>query len=136
MTPGHKQLLMQALEDTDLNDKGDYADIYPVYAVDLLRSAVVAMLEDDEQGSPLSIPEEELSKLLPCSYYMDPPDGGSVTILEQLERMARDSARYRWLREHGTEVQQWGGEVWFPYDGKVAARLDNAIDAAIAKETK
>lgn len=32
--------------------------------------------------------------LLPQSYYMDPPDGGSVTPLEQLERMAEDAAKW------------------------------------------
>lgn len=41
------------------------------------------------------ISEQELSGLLPGPYYMDPPDGGSVTILEQLRRMAADAAKYR-----------------------------------------
>lgn len=40
---------------------------------------------------------EEFSALLPGSYYMDPPDGGSVTVLEQFKRMARDA---RMWREH------------------------------------
>lgn len=30
---------------------------------------------------------------------MDPPDGGSVTVFEQLQRMAKDAERYRWLRD-------------------------------------
>lgn len=44
--------------------------------------------------------EEELSQCasaLPGTYYMDPPDGGNVSIPEQIRRMAKDAARYRWL---------------------------------------
>lgn len=43
------------------------------------------------------IPAEKLCALLPGTYYMDPPDGGSVTVLGQVERMAKDAARYQWL---------------------------------------
>lgn len=46
--------------------------------------------------------EEELSQCasaLPGTYYMDPPDGGNVSIPEQIRRMAKDAARYRWLRD-------------------------------------
>ncbi|HCI1946323.1 TPA: hypothetical protein NOE91_005199 [Pseudomonas aeruginosa] len=44
--------------------------------------------------------EEELSQCasaLPGTYYMDPPDGGNVSIPEQIRRMAKDAARYRWV---------------------------------------
>lgn len=41
--------------------------------------------------------ESALGALLPGPYYMDPPDGGDVTLIEQLQRMAQDAARYRWL---------------------------------------
>ncbi|EPH0529446.1 hypothetical protein L4Y30_005620 [Pseudomonas aeruginosa] len=44
--------------------------------------------------------EAELSQCaiaLPGTYYMDPPDGGNVSIPEQIRRMAKDAARYRWL---------------------------------------
>ena len=37
----------------------------------------------------------ELYKLLPDCYYMDPPDGGSVTPFEQFQRMAKDAALMR-----------------------------------------
>lgn len=40
-------------------------------------------------------PPAELYKLLPSTYYMDPPDGGNVRLLEQLQRMAEDAAKYR-----------------------------------------
>jgi hypothetical protein len=47
---------------------------------------------------------QAVAALFPGSYYMDPPDGGDVPIIEQLRRMAADAARYRWLR-----VQHWDG---------------------------
>lgn len=37
----------------------------------------------------------DLYNLLPSTYYMDPPDGGNVSLLEQLQRMAEDAAKYR-----------------------------------------
>lgn len=36
-----------------------------------------------------------LFDLLPGTYYMDEPDGGAPTLLEQLQRMAKDAARWR-----------------------------------------
>ncbi len=39
--------------------------------------------------------EDDLTHLLPGSYYMDPPDGGSVSVVEQLRRMAADAKKYR-----------------------------------------
>lgn len=42
----------------------------------------------------------QLMALLPGPYYMDPPDGGSVTLLEQLQRMAKDAELGRRTREH------------------------------------
>lgn len=36
-----------------------------------------------------------LFDLLPGTYYMDEPDGGAPTLLEQLQRMAQDAARWR-----------------------------------------
>ena len=51
---------------------------------------------EDERRSILS----ELAAVLPGSYYMDPPDGGSVTVLEQVRRMAEDAKIGRRVREH------------------------------------
>lgn len=39
--------------------------------------------------------EAEFADLLPGSYYMDPPDGGSPSVLEQVSRMAEDAAQWR-----------------------------------------
>lgn len=40
-----------------------------------------------------------VTSLLPSSYYMDPPDGGSVTVLEQFQRMAQDARMWREQQE-------------------------------------
>lgn len=37
----------------------------------------------------------KVAVVLPGSYYMDPPDGGDVPIMEQLRRMAEDARGYR-----------------------------------------
>jgi len=37
----------------------------------------------------------QLTALLPGTYYLDPPDGGDVSLLEQLQRMAADAGRWR-----------------------------------------
>lgn len=39
--------------------------------------------------------EDEFAALLPGSYYMDPPDGGGPSILEQVSRMAEDARKWR-----------------------------------------
>lgn len=56
--------------------------------------------------------EEGISKLLPGVRYMDQPDGGAPTLLEQLRRMAEDAARYHKLRGYmSSNVQEGWGEV-------------------------
>ena len=79
--------------------------------------------------------DEELSALLPSTYYMNPPYGGSVTILEQLQRMAKDAERYRWLRS--TNNDWWEAGLVKLYDGPEFERLegellDAKVDAAMS----
>ena len=70
---------------------------------------------------------------LPGPYYMDPPDGGDVSISEQLRRMARDAARYRWLRQPNPLHREAHIAVLTHNGGWVASgeRADAAIDAAM-----
>jgi hypothetical protein len=70
--------------------------------------------------------QEELASVLPGTTYMDPPDGGAPTILEQLQRQALDARRYLWLRENAES------RVGVDVDGLMYGRrsLDAAIDAA------
>lgn len=42
---------------------------------------------------------EEFAALLPGTYYMDPPDGGNVEVLEQFRRMADDARKWRRAEE-------------------------------------
>jgi len=90
---------------------------------------------------------QAVAALLPGPYYMDPPDGGSVTVIEQLRRMAADAARYRWLRHHSTYTTVTPcihGEVagpsrmrWYHDSYQLQAfTLDAAIDAAIKSGLK
>ncbi|HCF3798331.1 TPA: hypothetical protein NIE45_001440 [Pseudomonas aeruginosa] len=79
--------------------------------------------------------EEELSQCasaLPGTYYMDPPDGGNVSIPEQIRRMAKDAARYRALRQ-----KQCGDVVVRDRASHLFGEsLDAAIDAALKGATQ
>ena len=106
-----------------------------------LCSALVAhngRVEMPVHRYPLS--DIDLQKLLPGTQYMDQPDGGSVTLLEQLQRMAKDAERYRWLR-HGDNDDiciefadgldgMYADQVWLLRGEK----LDAVIDAGIAHD--
>ncbi|WP_205582859.1 hypothetical protein [Pseudomonas aeruginosa] len=86
--------------------------------------------------------EEELSQCasaLPGTYYMDPPDGGNVSIPEQIRRMAKDAARYRWLRERDLETIRQGGVFAGMTPENIVLNqedLDAAIDAALEGATQ
>lgn len=54
--------------------------------------------------------DQELIAILGGSWYMDPPDGGDVPLLEQLRRMAEDARlgreeRYRVARANTTWIR-------------------------------
>ena len=84
---------------------------------------------------------DALADVLPGYYYMDPPDGGNVPVLEQLRRMAKDAERYRFLSCKGVppyfhrcsrwRLEYWNGEWWDPL---MKEELDAAIDAQIEQE--
>lgn len=86
---------------------------------------------------------DAMANVLPGHYYMDPPDGGDVPVLEQLRRMAKDAARYRFLSCKGVppyfhrcsrwRLEYWNGEWWDPL---MKEELDAAIDAQIEKEER
>ena len=81
----------------------------------------------------------EIIKLLPGNYYMDPPDGGDVSIMDQLRRMAKDAERYRRLRDSYQDsdylltdpgMNTWNDELGMT----VEASLDELVDAAMARD--
>ena len=70
---------------------------------------------------------DAISAAIGTNDYLDPPDGGSVPLAEQVARMAKDAARYRWLRTHGGEHQ--GPEVFIDGGYWLGTELDAQIDA-------
>lgn len=75
----------------------------------------------------------EITAALPGAHYMDPPDGGDVSVPEQVRRMAKDAERYRWLLR-----QAWFQSAFDRYDfdnGGMQHRFERCaaeiIDAAL-----
>ncbi|EME0886779.1 ead/Ea22-like family protein [Pseudomonas aeruginosa] len=82
---------------------------------------------------------KECASALPGTYYMDPPDGGDVSIPEQIRRMAKDAARYRWLRERDLETIRQGGVFAGMTPENIVLNqedLDGIIDAALKGATQ
>lgn len=82
---------------------------------------------------------KECASVLPGTYYMDPPDGGNVSIPEQIRHMAKDAARYRWLRERDLETIRQGGVFAGMTPENIVLNLehlDAAIDAALEGATQ
>ena len=94
-------------------------------------------VEEQARGEGWLRAMSDVSALLPSTYYMDPPDGGSVTVLEQVQRMAKDAERYRWLKEcnSGSIVIV---HLVAPDEEVVLTEIDAdiSIDAAIAQGRK
>ncbi|KVN25593.1 hypothetical protein WJ63_15800 [Burkholderia pyrrocinia] len=88
-----------------------------VYCPDCLAEGPACETEDEAvaawtRRAPTQQPSGEvtsadLSALLPGTYYMDPPDGGDVSLLEQLRRMAADAARYRSAAAFNDEAREF-----------------------------
>lgn len=79
------------------------------------REAKIARERDEAR-----IERDAMADVLPGHYYMDPPDGGDVPVLEQLRRMAKDAERYRWLRRKCAAT------------GRAAVRERSGGDAAVS----
>ena len=107
--------------------------------LDRLRGVLAELDRLRAENEVLREIERDVSNALPGVYYMDPPDGGSVPLGEQVRRMAVDAARYRWLRgdscpDHSSRWTQWEVRCWKApsWTGDLRrADLDDAIDAAI-----
>lgn len=100
-----------------------------------LEQVSAAGVKDAAGLTEPTVSQDQLCALLPGVYYMDPPDGGSVTILEQLQRMSADAARYRWLT--ACNSGSIGIVAWHRDEDKemvlTEAYADEAIDTAMAK---
>ena len=104
------------------------------------------MFDEQPDGDPhgecaaeiarLSAELEKCAAALHGALYMDPLDGGGVSVSEQLRRMAIDAARYRYMRAKATFQDRNGpGLYWYlpRWDRElpIGERLDRAIDANI-----
>lgn len=59
----------------------------------------------------------EVYSLLPGYRYMDPPDGGDVTPIEQMRRMAQDARKWVEYCDREDAVQYWQPIETAPKDG-------------------
>ena len=84
-----------------------------------ISGADFALMVDEMNALRAEI--EKCAATLPGVHYMDPPDGGSPTVSEQLQRMADDAARYRWLM---AKLQAaYDGEVCDDYEVTVTCSM-------------
>ncbi|HDZ3423880.1 TPA: hypothetical protein RSV18_002126 [Pseudomonas aeruginosa] len=105
----------------------------------LLKAEKYAYKDKQKHYEWLEEDLKECASALPGTYYMDPPDGGNVSIPEQIRRMAKDAARYRWLRERDLETISRGGVFAGMTPKNIVLNLedlDAEIDAAIEGATQ
>jgi len=85
---------------------------------------------------------DDYAALLSGPVHMDPPDGGDVTVLEQMRRMAEDAKRYRLLR-----LMHWASSpmavvvlpkqaVRLGYDCPCEERLDEMLDEMLLERSQ
>jgi uncharacterized protein YoaH (UPF0181 family) len=96
-------------------------------AADTLR-ALQSQLEAATRDAEQFLGElDEITAALPGVWYMSPPDGGDVSVAEQVRRMAKDAARYRWLR-------QWYVVAGEPRSGTHDIRVVHGYDDVLTEE--
>lgn len=93
-------------------------------------NAFIDALQTDAYAEGRRDEQQELSNVLPGTAYMDPPDGGAPTVLEQLQRQAKDASRYMWLRRGGYPLAFAKSVLNDTPHG-----IDAAIDAAMTGKT-
>ena len=93
-------------------------DKYRILSDDEIREVVTALEGRREIVACASV--------LPGVIYMDPPDGGDVSVSEQLRRMAKDAERYRRLR-----AGVYAGTMARAILNDTPIGIDFAIDAAM-----
>jgi hypothetical protein len=116
-----------------------------------LTTPPAAVADADKRDAKRLAVESEFAALIPDTYYMDQPDGGSVTVQEQVRRIVEYAERYRWLRNPGTDVAlvldkrgEWipeddliaGIGGYYVYEYRAGEELDSEIDAVIAASAK
>ncbi len=111
----------------------DELDIYvPLAVVDIVHSL-------EAENERLREFERSAALTLPGVYYMDPPDGGDVSLLKQLQRSSIDAARYRLLRRKFAIISDGKGNVEFcpinlPRPTYIAPNTAIELDTALDRE--
>lgn len=113
-------------------ENGKFVD-YASVSVNELNAFARAV--EAEATADLRAERDALRALLPGVYYMDPPDGGDVDLVEQFRRMEKDAARYRWIRNNAVREKPLGDKyIEFHCDFETWNDVDAAIDALLAGE--
>ncbi|HCF9473269.1 TPA: ead/Ea22-like family protein [Pseudomonas aeruginosa] len=97
--------------------------------IDRLKAENYAYKDRQKRYEWLAEDLKECASALPGTEYMDPPDGGNVSIPEQIRRMAKDAARYRGLRDEGY-LHNWAS-LHVCDEHLRAQRTDEAIDSVL-----
>lgn len=111
----------------------DELDIYvPLAVVDIVHSL-------EAENERLREFERSAALTLPGVYYMDPPDGGDVSLLKQLQRSSIDAARYRLLRRKFAIISDGKGNAEFcpinlPRPTYIAPNTAIELDTALDRE--
>ncbi|MCO6445695.1 MAG: hypothetical protein J5J04_16605 [Anaerolineae bacterium] len=93
----------------------------------------------------LTAEQDAVSAAIGTNEYMDPPDGGNVSLAEQVRRMRdallaraeaaeKDAARYRTWRTLWTNATAHVAAIEVIAEAATEAQLDAAVDAAIAQK--
>ena len=87
----------------------------------------------------LTVELDKCAAALPGAYYMDQPDGGDVSVSEQLKRMAKDAERYRLLRRKFAIISDGEGHAEFcainlPRPTYIAPSSAIELDTALDRE--
>lgn len=93
----------------------------------------------DKEITRLRAELAECAEVLPGPYYMDLPDGGDVSVSEQLKRMAKDAERYRLLRRKFAIISDGEGHAEFcainlPRPTYIAPSSAIELDTALDRE--
>jgi hypothetical protein len=78
-------------------------DFQPPYRLTTEEAAELANVLEEAYAEGRADQTDEFAELLPGTYYMDPPDGGNVSVLEQFRRMSHDASMWR---EHAERVRK------------------------------
>ncbi len=97
-----------------------------------IAKRMLALL-DELEAADIGVAElnDALCKLLPGCQYMDPPDGGSVTPLEQVTRMVADyRERMEAAEKRVAQLEMFINQSCYVFDGRDVDISDAYIDAA------